>query len=92
MTDAIAAYQRALRTFDGKRAPVEFAILQNNLATAFLSLPSSDETAKMHEALGSAMLRRVAENRHSGRPPRRICDVVEQLRQRFATRLDQPRH
>ena len=51
MTDAIAAYQRALQTFDARRFPVEFAILQNNLATAFLSLPFSDERAKIREAL-----------------------------------------
>ena len=49
--DAIAAYQRALRVFDKLRHPKEFAILQNNLATAFLSIPFSDEKAKMREAL-----------------------------------------
>ena len=49
--DAIAAYQRALRTFDRERHPKEFAILQNNLATAFLSIPFTDEKAKMREAL-----------------------------------------
>ncbi|MFM9860680.1 hypothetical protein RUR49_19670 [Pseudoxanthobacter sp. M-2] len=51
ITAAISAYQRALRTFDGRRYPKEFAILQNNLATAFLSIPFSDERAKMREAL-----------------------------------------
>lgn len=51
ITDAIAAYQRALRTFDRAKFPQEFAILQNNLATAFLSIPFSDERAKMREAL-----------------------------------------
>ncbi len=51
ITDAIAAYQRALRTFDRGNFPQEFAILQNNLATAFLSIPFSDERAKMREAL-----------------------------------------
>jgi tetratricopeptide (TPR) repeat protein len=51
ITEAIAAYQRALRTFDVKRFPVEFAILQNNLATAFLSVPLTDERAKIREAL-----------------------------------------
>ena len=51
ITDAIAAYQRALRTFDRVRFPQEFAILQNNLATAFLSIPFTDERAKMREAL-----------------------------------------
>lgn len=51
ITDAIAAYQRALRTFDRTRFPQEFAILQNNLATAFLSIPFTDERGKMREAL-----------------------------------------
>lgn len=49
--DAIGAYQRALRSFDKARHPKEFAILQNNLATAFLSIPFADETSKMREAL-----------------------------------------
>jgi tetratricopeptide (TPR) repeat protein len=51
ITDAISAYQRSLRTFDRRRHPEEFAILQNNLATAFLSIPFTDERAKMREAL-----------------------------------------
>lgn len=51
ITHAIAAYQRALRTFDRNRFPRDFAILQNNLATAFLSIPMTDERAKMREAL-----------------------------------------
>lgn len=51
ITDAISAYQRALRTFDCARFPQEFAILQNNLATAFLSIPFTDERARMREAL-----------------------------------------
>jgi len=51
ITDAISAYQRALRTFDRNRHPGEFAILQNNLATAFLSMPFIDERSKMREAL-----------------------------------------
>jgi tetratricopeptide (TPR) repeat protein len=51
ITAAISAYQRALRTFDANRFPKEYAILQNNLATAFLSIPFSDERAKMREAL-----------------------------------------
>ena len=49
--DCISAYQRALRTFDAKNFPAEFAILQNNLATAFLSIPFTDERGKMREAL-----------------------------------------
>jgi len=49
--DAISAYQRALRTFDKVKHPQEFAILQNNLATAFLSIPFVDERSAMREAL-----------------------------------------
>ena len=51
ITDAIAAYQRALRVFDRARFPAEFAILQNNLAAAFLSIPAVDEAGRMREAL-----------------------------------------
>jgi tetratricopeptide (TPR) repeat protein len=51
ITDAIAAYQRALRTFDARRYPVEFALLQSNLATAFLSIAGADEQAGLREAL-----------------------------------------
>ena len=49
--DAISAYQQALATFDKKAHPREFAILQNNLATAFLSISATDEKARMREAL-----------------------------------------
>ncbi|MBO0750993.1 MAG: hypothetical protein J2P53_02710 [Bradyrhizobiaceae bacterium] len=51
ITDAISAYQRALRTFDREQFPREYAILQSNLATAFLSIPFTDERARMREAL-----------------------------------------
>jgi len=51
ITDAIAAYQRATRVFARQRFPREFAILQNNLATAYLSIPVTDERSKMREAL-----------------------------------------
>lgn len=51
ITDAISAYQRALRIFDAAAFPKEYAILQNNLATAFLSIPFTDERARMREAL-----------------------------------------
>lgn len=49
--DAIQSYHRALRTFTRERYPQEFAILHNNLAIAYLSIPMSDERAKMREAL-----------------------------------------
>ncbi len=51
ITDAIDAHQRALRVFRRDTHPKEFAILQNNLATAFLSIPMTDERAAMREAL-----------------------------------------
>ena len=48
---AISAYQRSLRTFDKTNYPKEFAILQSNLDTAFLSMPFTDQSGKMREAL-----------------------------------------
>jgi tetratricopeptide (TPR) repeat protein len=51
ITDAISAYQRALRVFTKAKYPREFVILQSNLATAFLSMPMTDERGKMREAL-----------------------------------------
>jgi len=51
MPDAIAAYLRALRTFTRETHPAEYAILHNNLATAYLSMPMAEPGAKMREAL-----------------------------------------
>jgi tetratricopeptide (TPR) repeat protein len=49
--DAIAHYHRALRVFTKEAWPREFAILHNNLAIAYLSIPAIDERARMREAL-----------------------------------------
>lgn len=49
--DAIAAYQRALAVFSARRYPVEFALLQSNLATAYLAMPGSDGSGRIREAL-----------------------------------------
>jgi tetratricopeptide (TPR) repeat protein len=51
LKDAIAAYQRALQVFDRHRFPKEFAILHNNLATAFLAVAPGGPGSKMSEAL-----------------------------------------
>lgn len=51
ITECISAYQRSLKVFDRNKYPTEFAILHNNLATAFLSMPMQDERGKMREAL-----------------------------------------
>jgi tetratricopeptide (TPR) repeat protein len=51
ITEAIAAYQRSLRVFTREAYATEYAILHNNLATAFLSIPMNDERGKMREAL-----------------------------------------
>ena len=51
MKDAISAYQESLRTFTAEEFPKEYAILHNNLATAFLSMPFTDERGRMREAL-----------------------------------------
>jgi tetratricopeptide (TPR) repeat protein len=49
--DAVQCYHRALSVFTRAQFPQEFAILHNNLAIAYLSIPLSDERAKMREAL-----------------------------------------
>ena len=49
--DAIAHYHRALKVFSAAGWPREFAILHNILAIAYLSIPASDERARMREAL-----------------------------------------
>ncbi len=51
VTDAIKAYLRALRTFTREDFPAEFAILHNNLATAYLSMSTTEHNGKMREAL-----------------------------------------
>lgn len=51
ITECISAYQRSLKVFDRNKYPTEYAILHNNLATAFLSIPMRDERGKMREAL-----------------------------------------
>lgn len=51
ITEAIDWYQKALRVFNRENYATEYAILHNNLATAFLSIPASDERAKIREAL-----------------------------------------
>ena len=51
ITDAIAAYHRSLRTFSREAWPQEYAVLHNNLAIAYLSMPASDERGRMREAL-----------------------------------------
>lgn len=49
--DAISHYHRALRVFTRDAHPQEYAILHNNLAIAYLSIPLSDERGRMREAL-----------------------------------------
>ncbi len=51
ITESIKAYQRALKVFTRTAYPTEYAILHNNLATVYLSIPMSDERAKMREAM-----------------------------------------
>jgi tetratricopeptide (TPR) repeat protein len=51
MQEAIQSYQRALRVFTGKAYPQEYAILQNNLAIAYLSISSASGTKEMYQTL-----------------------------------------
>ena len=59
--DAIQSYHRALRTFTKEAYPGEFAILHNNLAIAYLSIPVSDERGKMSEALAVQSFKEMTE-------------------------------
>lgn len=49
--DAVQAYQRSLRTFTGATHPQEYAILQNNIAIAYLSLALAPEKEAMRHSL-----------------------------------------
>ncbi|NOT46763.1 MAG: hypothetical protein HOP17_03295 [Acidobacteria bacterium] len=51
LQDAIQHYHNALRVFTREEYPQDFAILHNNLAIVYLSMPMSDERGKMREAL-----------------------------------------
>ncbi len=51
ITDAIAAYHRALRSFTRDGHPQEYAVLHNNLAICYLSMPATDQRSRMREAL-----------------------------------------
>jgi tetratricopeptide (TPR) repeat protein len=51
LNDAIQHYHNALRVFTKDDYPQDFAVLHNNLAIAYLSMPMSDERGKMREAL-----------------------------------------
>ncbi len=51
LTDAIQHYYNALHVFTKEDYPQDFAILHNNLAVCYLSMPMSDERGKMREAL-----------------------------------------
>ena len=59
--DAIAHYHRALRVFNRTRHPREFGILHNNLAIAYLSIPTADEAGKLREALAVQSFEQVLE-------------------------------
>jgi len=51
LQDAIQCYHRALRTFTRERHPQEYALLHNNLAVAYLSMPPTEAQGRMREAL-----------------------------------------
>jgi tetratricopeptide (TPR) repeat protein len=51
MTDSIKAYQEALQVFTWEKYPQEYAILHNNIAIAYLSMPLSLEKESLRHAL-----------------------------------------
>ncbi|MTJ13132.1 hypothetical protein FJR11_11130 [Anabaena sp. UHCC 0187] len=51
ITDSIQAYHEALRVFTWEHYPQEYAILHNNIAIAYLSMPMSSERESLRQAL-----------------------------------------
>ncbi|MBW4635631.1 MAG: hypothetical protein KME30_28240 [Iphinoe sp. HA4291-MV1] len=51
MTDSIQAYQKALQIFTWQKYPQEYAILHNNIAIAYLSIPLTSEKEYLRQGL-----------------------------------------
>lgn len=51
MTDSIHAYHQALRVFTYQEYPQEYAILYNNIAIAYLSMPMASEREYLRQGL-----------------------------------------
>jgi len=61
MQDAVSAYKRSLRVFNGLTHPQEYAILQNNMAIAYLSFSLAPEKEEMRQALAVQSLKEALE-------------------------------
>ena len=57
MQEAIEAYQRSLKVFSGLAHPQEHAIIQNNMAIAYLSMSLAPEREEMRQALAVQSLK-----------------------------------
>jgi tetratricopeptide (TPR) repeat protein len=51
ISDSIQAYQEALRVFTWQKYPQEYAILYNNIAIAYLSMPLASKKEYLHQGL-----------------------------------------
>ncbi|KAB8319038.1 hypothetical protein SD81_008895 [Tolypothrix campylonemoides VB511288] len=51
MSDSIQAYQKALQVFTWQKYPQEYAILHNNIAIAYLSMPLTSEKESLRQGL-----------------------------------------
>jgi tetratricopeptide (TPR) repeat protein len=51
ITESIHAYHEALRVFTWENYPQEYAILHNNIAIAYLSMPMSSAQESLHQGL-----------------------------------------
>ncbi|ARV60651.1 hypothetical protein BZZ01_20365 [Nostocales cyanobacterium HT-58-2] len=51
ITDSIQAYQKALQVFTWQKYPQEYAILHNNIAIAYLSMPLASEREYLRQGL-----------------------------------------
>ncbi len=62
ITDAIAAYRAALKVFTWQNYPHEYAILNNNIAIAYLAMPLPPVKEVMREALAIQYLENALEH------------------------------
>lgn len=62
MTDSIQAYQKALQVFTWQKYPQEYAILHNNIAIAYLSMPLTSEKESLRQGLAVQTFERSEEH------------------------------
>ena len=79
LSAAIAAYQKALQVFQARSHPLEFALLHNNLATAYLSMGPGHAGARVSEALAVQAFEAALEQLDAQQHPREYAMLQNNL-------------